>query len=69
MHTIELTPLEKSGLKVSCMLSRLNGIAKIIETVDNRCLAADGPVTPTLSEMTQAEISEIYKLSKWVAVT
>lgn len=42
---------------------RLARIAEIIEAVDNRCMAADGPVTPTLSEMTQAEISEIYKLA------
>ena len=44
--------------------SRLAAIAGIIEVVDQRCLAADGPVTPTLREMTQAEISEIYRLAK-----
>ena len=42
----------------------LDEIASIIETVDNRCSVGDGPVTPTLSEMTQAEISEIYALAK-----
>lgn len=42
---------------------RLARIAGIIEDVDNRCAAADGPVTPTLQEMTQAEISEIYELA------
>lgn len=42
---------------------RLQRIASIIEQVDVRCMAADGPVTPTLSEMTQAEISEIYGLA------
>jgi hypothetical protein len=26
-------------------------------------MAADGPVTPTLQEMTQAEMSMIYKLA------
>lgn len=44
--------------------TRLKMIASIIEAVDNRCAAADGPVTPTLKEMTQAEISEIYALAK-----
>lgn len=39
-------------------------IARIIETVDNRCAAVDGPVTPTLQEMTQKEISRIYQLAK-----
>lgn len=43
---------------------RLAEIAQIIERVDQRCMAADGPVTPTLREMTQAEISRIYALAK-----
>src|SRR3972149_5958212 len=42
---------------------RLRLIAEVIETVDNRCLAADGDVTPTLQEMTQEEISKIYALA------
>lgn len=42
---------------------RLQRIAEIIESVDNRCMAADGSVTATLEEMTQAEMSEIYKLA------
>lgn len=42
---------------------RLAEIARIIERVDDRCLATDGPVTPTLQEMTQEEISRIYKLA------
>ena len=45
-------------------LARLALIAEIIEDVDHRCMAADGPVTPTLQEMTQREISEIYRLAK-----
>ncbi len=44
--------------------NRLHRIAEIIEGVDQRCMAADGPVTPTLKEMRQDEISEIYKLAK-----
>jgi hypothetical protein len=43
---------------------RLKLIAKIIWDVDNRCIVADGPVTQTLEEMTQDEISEIWELSK-----
>lgn len=42
---------------------RLARVAEIIEGVDNRCQAADGPVTPTLTEMQQREISEIYALA------
>lgn len=43
---------------------RLARIAQIIENVDLRCMAADGPVTPTLQEMTQDEISRIYALAR-----
>jgi hypothetical protein len=42
---------------------RLREIAKIIERVDERCMAYDGDVGKTLGEMTQAEISRIYALS------
>ena len=42
---------------------KLKRIAEIIEHVDNRCAAVDGPVTPTLQEMSQNEISEIYLLA------
>lgn len=42
---------------------RLNAIRQIIESVDERCLAADGPVTPTLQEMTQEELSLIFRLA------
>lgn len=43
---------------------RLKRITEIIESVDHRALAADGPVTPTLEEMTQKEMSEIYRLAR-----
>ncbi len=43
--------------------TQLARIAEIIEHVDVRCMATDGPVTRTLDEMTQAEISAIYALS------
>lgn len=42
---------------------RLELIADVIERVDNRCMASD-TVTPTLQEMRQEEISEIYALAK-----
>lgn len=38
-------------------------IAQIIEQVYHRCQAADGPVTPTMQEMTQDELSRIYALA------
>lgn len=42
---------------------RLRRIKAIIEAVDNRAMATDGPVPPTLQVMTQREISEIYRLA------
>ncbi len=42
---------------------RLRQIAAIVERVDNRCMAADGPVSRTLDEMTDDEMREIYKLA------
>lgn len=43
--------------------SRLAAIKEVIEAVDNRCMAVDGPVPSTLDEMSQAEIAEIYRLA------
>lgn len=56
-HPLSLTPEQ-----------RLAEIALIIEGVDIRCMAADGPVTPTLQEMTQVEISRIYELATTAAL-
>jgi len=44
--------------------ARLKAIAEIIEAVENRCLAVDGPVRPTLEEMRPTEMVKIYKLAK-----
>lgn len=46
------------------LMIRLDGIAHIIEDVDNRCMAADGPVTDTRDEMTKEEMREIYRSAK-----
>lgn len=46
----------------------LKRIAEIIEAVDNRAMVGD-IVTPTLKEMTQYEISEIYELASTRAVS
>ena len=43
---------------------RLKKIAAIIEAVDHRCMAADGPVTPTNQEISLSEVQEIYKLAR-----
>ena len=50
------------------VMSRLRRIREIIEAVDNRCAAVDGPVTPTLQEMKQEEISAIYTLAGGMSI-
>lgn len=44
--------------------NRLDHIVGIIDAVENRCMAADGPVTPTLKEMDEEELRHIYRLAK-----
>lgn len=48
---------------------RLSSIARIIEDVDNRCMAYDGAVGKTLDEMSQEEISAIYALATGKGLT
>jgi hypothetical protein len=37
-----------------------------IHTVENRCMAVDGPVTPTCDEITDAELRKLYDAAKEV---
>lgn len=53
-----------AGLKVIALQKQLDEIASIIERVDLRCMAADGPVTKTQLEITTEEFREIYQLAK-----
>jgi hypothetical protein len=39
-------------------------ILGVIDGVEQRCMAADGPVTPTCDEITDAELRVIYELAK-----
>ena len=43
---------------------RLAAIASIILTVENRCMAVDGPVSNTRLEMTDAELRKIWLLTQ-----
>ncbi len=42
-------------------------IVDLISRIEARCLAADGPVTPTLQEMREDELAELYKAAKVIA--
>jgi hypothetical protein len=39
-------------------------VSNVILTVENRCLAADGPVTPTLQEMTEKELRKLWRAAQ-----
>jgi len=54
-------------MKTSRPQERLDSIVQIIEGVETRCMAVDGPVTATLQEMTERELREIYALAKGTA--
>lgn len=58
------SPAPEGGETDPAAGTRLAEIARIIECVDNRCLAADGPVTKTRHEITEDEMRAIYTLAK-----
>lgn len=39
-------------------------IADAIVAVENRCMAVDGPVTPTCEEITDADLRKIYRAAQ-----
>ena len=53
----------QAGLAVIFAREQLDKIAAIIEGVEIRCQAADGPVPWTKEEITEEELKEIYKLA------
>lgn len=51
------------ALNLSDTQQRLDRIRQLLESVDHRALAADGPVTPAHEEITLDEVRCIYALS------
>ena len=64
MSSVPYSPPTKECVECKRLRKLLCQISDIIEHVDNRCMAADGPITSTLQEMKHSEISKIYKLAK-----
>lgn len=52
-----------SGDSAAMMHARLTSIKEIIEGIENRCMASDGPVTNTRHEMSDEELRRIYRLA------
>jgi hypothetical protein len=43
-------------------MNEIDQFNRLICNIESRCMAADGPVTPTLQEMTEDELSKIWHL-------
>jgi hypothetical protein len=56
--------LEKDvAMKKFSPTERLAQIRFLIESVEQRCMAVDGPVTPAKEEITNQELRRIYRLA------
>ncbi len=62
-----MNKLEKMLIKATdeqaMLRARLYSIKEIIDGVENRCMAVDGPVTNTRDEMSDEELRRIYRLA------
>jgi hypothetical protein len=54
---------EMKDQEIDRLQQRLNRIRNIIIDVDQRCMACDGPVTPTHEEITLDEVRRIFALA------
>jgi hypothetical protein len=50
------------GATIATMERAINRFNEILDTVEIRCMAVDGPVTPTLQEITEKELSDLWKV-------
>lgn len=60
--------MKKKSIKGYTCAERFQGIVDVIDGVETRCMAADGPVTPTHEEITDDELRTIYRLAYTGAV-
>ena len=44
-------------------------VLEVVETVESRCMAADGPVTPTLRAMREPELAKLWRAARVIATT
>ena len=54
----------EAGAAASPARNACANVLSIIESVENRCMAADGPVTLTTREITEDELRAIYRAAK-----
>lgn len=61
---VESRSLEIANSRANRSRAECWRILDVIERVENRCMAVDGPVTPTNQEITNDELILIYKAAK-----
>lgn len=54
---------------LSKMVQAAERVLDVVTTVEGRCMAADGPVTPTLREMREDELRVLWRAAKVIATT
>ncbi len=54
-----MTPAEAKAREA--LAAEIAGFNAIIDRVENRCMATDGPVTPTLREMSEDELAALWR--------
>lgn len=57
---IKVTVWKPSASEVEAMVHNARRVLSVVESVENRCMAADGDVTPTLQEMTERELRVLW---------
>lgn len=62
VHVACFEPVKASERELM-LQHRLKRIASIIEGIEQRCAAVDGPVSRTADEITAIELRQIYKLA------
>ncbi len=60
-------PMAKMKRRLDVAQRKARIVCEIVESVENRCMAADGPVTPTLQEMSEEELRELWQAANAIA--
>ncbi len=62
-YAVLLNFMKPKTIKSKTLYKRLKTIHNIMDYIESRCMAADGPVVDFRHEVTIKELKEIYKLS------
>lgn len=57
----ELVVLFKADKGLAAVISAAEKFCKLLEDIDHRCMASDGPVPATLTEASPSEVRTLYE--------